>query len=515
MPTRRRARAGALLGAVLSLPGAALAETPLSAIDWLRNGHAVTLPRTVLMEPPVTDTAARPEIEVSPLEDLRLPLGLVSPQVTGLPVTLWDTSPVEVLTQEIARAPVARSAAMRTLLYTLLLTEARAPAHAGAEEALLLARIDRLMDLGAVDPAQALAALAGPSRSAALFARWFDASLLTGDEDVGCAMLKDLPHLAPDQAAAIFCTARRGDWETAALMLEAAHALEVLPRERLDLLDRFLSPDVFEDAPPLPAPGTAPSPLDFRLFEAIGERLPTTSLPRAFATADLRDVAGWKAQLEAAERLTRYGALSANQFLGLYTERRPAASGGVWDRVAALQRFETALGTGSAQAVAKTLPTVWQAMRGAGLAVPFAELFADRLAALPGLDPETAALAWRIALLSPGYEAAARRPPDDRADHGFLAALAQGRPDRAPPPDPRAETVAEGFRDPAALPADLRTDYTQGRLGAVILALIARFDSGLRGNSGDLVAALSGLRAVGLEDTARRAALQYLLLERG
>ena len=46
----------------------------------------------------------------------------------------------------------------------------------------------------------------------------------------------------------------------------------------------------------------APDPLTFRLFETIGERLPTAALPRAFAHADLRDVAGWKAQIEAAER---------------------------------------------------------------------------------------------------------------------------------------------------------------------------------------------------------------------
>ena len=45
------------------------------------------------------------------------------------------------------------------------------------------------------------------------------------------------------------------------------------------------------------------SPLLFRLHEAIGEPLPTGALPRAYAVADLRDLAGWKPQLEAAERL--------------------------------------------------------------------------------------------------------------------------------------------------------------------------------------------------------------------
>ena len=54
----------------------------------------------------------------------------------------------------------------------------------------------------------------------------------------------------------------------------------------------------------------------------------------AFAQADMRDNTGWKAQLEAAERLARNGVLDPNQLLGLYTEEKAAASGGVWDRVA-------------------------------------------------------------------------------------------------------------------------------------------------------------------------------------
>ena len=55
------------------------------------------------------------------------------------------------------------------------------------------------------------------------------------------------------------------------------------------------------------------TPLLFRLHEAIGEPLPTGNLPRSYAVADLRDLAGWKPQLEAAERLAVTGALPANR----------------------------------------------------------------------------------------------------------------------------------------------------------------------------------------------------------
>lgn len=501
--------------AFLALAPPAAAQAPLSAIDWLNRPPPRTLPGTVLMEPPVSDSARMPAIEITPLEKLAPPLGLVGAAVTGLPVDLWIGSDPAVLARLIADAPVEYSPAMQKLLYTLLLSESRPPPAAEQAETLLLARLDRLMELGAVDPAQALVQLAGPTETADRFRRWFDATLLTGDEYRSCAALTAAPWLAPDYAATIFCHMRRGDWQTAALTLEAVHALELLPADRLALLDRFVSPEIFEGAPPLPAPAD-PDPLTFRLFEAIGERLPTAPLPRLFATADLRDVAGWKAQIEAAERLTRTGAIGPNLLLGLYTERRPAASGGVWERVAAIQDLDAALTDGDARAVATTLPAAWAAMREARLETAFAEMFGERLADLQATSAPVAALIWRIRLLSSGYSEAAQTPPADAdADPQtrFLAALARGRPGLAQPPTPRARAIAAGFGPDAVPPARLADRIGTARLGEALLEAIALFDSGRQGNPADLTAALAFFRAAGLEDTAIRAALQLMLLE--
>ncbi|WP_170324677.1 hypothetical protein [Ruegeria arenilitoris] len=496
----------------LFLAGSAQAQQePLSVIEWLSDPPE-NLPGTVLLEPPVTQTGVQPDVEVTPLEALSPPLGLVSSTVTGLPVDLWQNSDPDRLAQLIARVPVKYNPAMQRLLFTLLLTEARAPAGPNAQETLLLARLDRLMQLGAADPVQSLVQLAGPTDSRERFQRWFDATLLTGDEDRSCTSLIAHPHLSLDYAAQIFCKARRGDWSSAALTLEAAHALQVLPPEDLDVLDRFLSPELYEEAEYLPQPDN-PDPLSFRLFEAIGERLPSTPLPRAFANADLRDVAGWKAQIEAAERLTRIGALTPNQLLGLYTERSPAASGAVWDRVAAVQKFESALESGKPGAVAKALPKVWEQMRSVGLEVPFAELFADRLSQMTLPDTAAENLRWRILLLSELYETAALSPPDDSVETQFLAALAQGDPGRTRSPSPWADAVAEGFAWAAPVPSDIDAMLTNGQLGEAILETMELFAHGARGNLVDLTAAVATLRRVGLEDTARRAALNLLILQ--
>ncbi|MBL4768123.1 MAG: hypothetical protein JKY94_10475 [Rhodobacteraceae bacterium] len=497
----------------LALPCSALAQEPMSVIEWLSQDRPVGLTGRVLLEPPVTGSARHSVIAVTPLEMQAQPVGLVPGSATGLPADMWEASDADTLARLIAQVQVLDTPAMQTLLYTLLLSETRPPAGKKAAETMLLARIDRLLELGATDPAQALVQHAGATETQARFARWFDATLLTGDEDRSCAALTATPHLAPDYAARIFCGARGGDWATAALLLEAAHALELLPHDTLALLDRFLSPEMFEGAPHLPTPAQ-PNPLSFRMFEAIGERFPTASLPRAFATADLRDVAGWKAQLEAAERLARIGALSPNRLLGIYSERLPAASGGIWDRVSALQRFETALNSGSADAVTKTLPIVWAAMQDVQLEVPFAVLFSERLAALDIDDPATAALAYKIRLLSSSYELAAQNPPLGAANARFLAALAQGEPSRVPASTPVAQAITDGFVNGAALPTNLQHGLNNGQLGLVILKAIGLFDSGVNGDLGDLTEALVTLRSVGLEDTARRAALQLMLLKR-
>lgn len=509
---------------------AAGGEAPLSAIDWLRPstvaqpapgavvvlpGGGATLPAP-LPEPPAVRDATSPSVTVTPLDAPRVDaVGLLPSHVTGLPATLWSNSRAADVTALIAARRVDRLPAMQALFYTLLLAEAEPTADAGQEAPVLQARIDALMRLGAVEPAQAMLDRAGPT-TPDLFRRWFDATLLTGDEDQACAALAARPHLAPDYAARVFCTARRGDWNTAALTLDTARALGFISDTEDRLLAQFLDPEMFGDEP-LPLPPVRPSPLMFRLYEAAGEPLPTTTLPRAFAMADLRPTAGWRAELISAERLTQTGALSVNRLLGVYKDRRPAASGGIWDRVAAIQRLDAALGRGDAVAVSEHLPPAWAAMRAARLEVAFAELYAEPLLemATSGRPPtgRAAALIYDIALLGAQYESAARALGERHPARAFETALAKGAP-----PDSGADrmqdAIARGFAGPE-LPPEVVQMLAEGRLGEVILQAMAQYERAAGGDLNALPVALATLRHVGLEDSARRAALQMALLRFG
>lgn len=514
--------ARASLWAAVLVAGPAGAQAPLSAIDWLTRTAPVPVvqpPNGIPLrdaptsaEPPVAQSATRPDVSVATL-DAPSPdaAGLLAPRVTGLPATLWQGSEAAVLVALLAQARVEAFPAMQTLMYTLLLAEAEPQQRAGPEALFLQARIDTLITMGAVEPALAMLdplATAHP----ALFQRWFDLTLLAGEEDRACAALVARPSLAPGWAARIYCAARLGDWQTAALTFATARSLGLLSRTEEAMLEHFLDPELFEGQP-LPLPPVRPSVLLFRLYEAIGEPLPTAPLPRAFAVADLSDTSGWKAQIEAAERLARSGALSENRLIALYTERKPAASGGVWDRTAAVQRFDAALASGDPGSVAVTLPTVWAVVEAARLEDAFARAYAPALLALP-LTGATADLAYRIALLSPGYEAAALAKGAGRPGLAFETGIARGAPPPAAPGDETAAAIAAAFAG-AAPPPDVSAAVAAGRLGEAVLIAMQRFQTGAAGEPVALRESLAAFRALGLEDTARRAALQVRLLRRG
>ena len=509
------------LAAMMLCSGPADAQEggPLSAIDWL--SQSISAPAgdgssgiaTAIEEPPVTGQGgALPEPVATTALDGPAPdgTGLIPVAISGLPQDLWGAG----LTSEIAARLVAHPdddlPALRQLFLTILLAEVDPPVDAAGKGELLQVRIDKLLALGALEQASALIEAAGAS-TPELFRRAFDVALLTRAEDRACTKMAAAPDLAPTVPARIFCMARSGDWDAAAVTLHSAEALGQITADQAALLARFLDPDLFEGdpVPPVPSPVT---PLDWLMFEAIGEPLATAGLPIAFSYAEISPRAGWKAQIEAAERLTRGGTIPPNVILGLYTERAPAASGGVWDRAAAFQKFETALSSSDGARVAATLPDVWARMQEAELEVPFAILFGQKLIDLK-LEGEAAGIALRVALLSPYLEAAARRMKPTGTQDAFLLALAKGDLAAVVPPDSLARAIAAAYRNPD-LPDEGQALLDGKRTGEAILLAITSIGRGLQGDLRGVTQGLSLLRAAGLSGIARRTALELMILER-
>ncbi|MFB9151193.1 hypothetical protein [Roseovarius ramblicola] len=503
-------RSSSALLALLLWSGPAPAQAPLSAIEWLdeMGTAAVTLPDA----PDTADSADRPDVTVTPLGAPRAgSAGLLPTATTGLPRALWESSATAALTRHIGRLPERPLPAMQALYYTLLLAEADAPPDSGANATFLRARLAALRRFGAVEPALALVERAGGAHPA-LFDAWLDLALLDGREDRACAALADTPHLSTDARARIYCLARAGDWQTAALILHGAEASGAITEPDVTLLALHLEPGLIEEIS-APVPPKDMTPLRFRLYESIGAPLGTRDLPRAYAMADLRGTAGWKAEIVAAERLAQTGALAATRLFGLYTERTPAASGGVWGRVAAVQALDRALGPGAGPGtLTDALPAAWEGARAIGLETVLSEIFAERLLAAAPLPAPVAARAAEMVLLSPLYARAGEIRAPATAHDRFLAGLAGGRP-RATDAGTRMQSaIAAGFSATSAAPEHRRL-ISEGRLGEAILAAAALIDDRAGRVAPSAVgSALSTLRAAGLEDTARRAALQIVLL---
>ncbi len=401
---------------------------------------------------------------------------------------------------------------MQSLLTRLLLAELNPPTGTNTtDDRLFLARVDRLLATGALDQADALIARSG-SQTPASFRRGFDTALLLGEEDTPCQRLSAAPDLSPTFPARIFCLARAGDWDAAVLSLGTGRALGYVSEAEDALLSRFLDPDLFEGEPHLAKP-PHPTPLTFRLFEAIGEHIPTTGLPLAFAQADLRANIGWKARVEAGERLVRVGAVSDNQIFGLYSERKPAASGGVWDRIAAVQALDKALKANDLTTLSALLPDLWDRLELAELEMPFSRIFGPELARLK-LDGDAAQIAFQMGLLSDQYEEiAVKVKAPASAKSSVLRAIALGVTDDVQAYDAASIAVLEGFAA-SKMPIRLQSLADQNRLGEAILRAISLYSNGILGDLDELSDAISFFRHIGLEKEARQAALEYLILER-
>ncbi len=507
------------LAAVACVGDLARAQTPRSAIPWLSD----SLERPPPSPPPaVNPPAAAPsapsatgEITVKPLASVSAgAVGLLPPDLTGFPRDLWGPLPaseVRALVLEHNPSGVPEAVA---LFHRIMLAEADAPM--GDAEAVLVARVDRLLALGALEEARALLERAGPS-SPELFRRWFDVGLLIDAAEEPCAALEANPALSPTLPARVFCLARGGDWSAAEITLVLGENVGSIEPEQERLLARFLDPELFEGEPdpPIVDPLT---PLDFLLREAVGLPRPSGALPTAFVWGDLDPHMPMRVRIEAAERLHLAGAIDSDRLFETYSGGAPAASGGVWDRARAWQDLDTALTSGAPESVATALSAADATFSARGLRVALGEAIADRLAnlQLTALPDHARTAAFELLLLAGQPEVASVAAPDG-VHAAALISLASG--DALPPlqDGSAVATALTAFSDRP--PAGQRETLLAGLSGAGRNgeALLAALDLVATGPSDPAAfgAGLFGLARAGQETAARRIAIQSLLAAPG
>ena len=481
-----------------------MAESPLSAIDWLSN--SITEPAAVAA-PLAAPLQGRdvPTLTVAPLGAALPDRSGVSEGVDlGLPASIWSKNSAAELAERLTTMPEITLPSLRDFYVALVSARFEAPADAIVDERFFLARIDTLMGMARLEDARTLLTDAGTEKPER-FRRYFDIGLLTSTEATACDIIEDTPEVSPTFPARVFCLARNGEWDVAALTLGTAEALGILSQQEYQLLARVRDPDLLEGDPVPPV--EAMSPLLFRLYEAIGERPLTEPLPVAFAVADLSENVGWKDRLRATERLAGIGAVNPGELLKVFKARSPAASGGSWTRVRAFQNFEAAAKTDAA-AVSRTLPVAWEAARDGGYHATLAPWFLSKIRAVK-LERSAQHTGFEIALFAQDWTAA-ETWSSARADDTALLALATNRPDQLSLSDPLIVAVRQSL---AGLPPSptIRAELEAGRTGAVLLEAIAVLAEGADGDPRSVGDALAVLVALGLETLARQVSVELVL----
>lgn len=107
----------------------------------------------------------------------------------------------------------------------------------------------------------------------------------------------------------------------------------------------------------------------------------------------------------------------------------------------------------------------------------------------------------------------ANQPPDfDEAADPFLAALSYEKP-LPNPTSSQSQIILRAFSK-GPLPREFQILIREGRQGEAILRATQLISEGATGDTEDFILGLKLLRELGLEEAARRTAMQFLILER-
>ena len=478
------------------------AQSPLSAIDWLSKANNKF--QRGMLETKNVDVEKTNDIQVSTLNSNEYQaIGLLPIYVTGIPTTIWRNSSFDDLEYSFKTMPTFSYSPIQELMYSLLLAEARPPLNEPSRYAFLEVRLDKLLNYGAVDPAIALVERASPVPER-MIPQLFDISMLSSNNFPICEPVFQNTENRELQAELIYCYARKGDWLTAHLILETEKVLGDLSDHEISLLSRYLEVDFNVDLSVLLPPPDSITPLEYRLYEAIGEPIPAEYLPIQYSQSDLSGENGWRAQVIAAERLSLTGAIPENQILGIYTNHSPGASGGMWERIKVINDLDAALD--DKENLEKSFQDAWEVFKQTNQLTVFAKLFGLRVFE-ENLSPKSKKIAANLLLLTNNFKIT--EGYWDPSDIRF--GLTAGDFSQVKVYDETEKIILQIFTEPS-VPFLVEQKLNQGKLGEVILNALLQFELGIEGNLKDFSESLSTLNLIGLETTARRAALTHLVL---
>jgi len=198
------------------------------------------------------------------------------------------------------------------------------------------------------------------------------------------------------------------------------------------------------------------------------------------------------------------GAIPEDQILGVYTKNNPGGSGGIWERVKVVSELDTALQNN--QNIEEIFLAAWKVFKQTDQLTVFAKLFGVRVFE-KNLSPKSKKIAADLLLLTNNFSLTKNywKPSDLRFG------LTSGDFTQVKVSSEIEKVILNVFTE-VSIPFLVEQKLNQGKLGEVILNALLQFETGIDGNLKDFSESLSTLNLIGLDTTARRAALTHLVL---
>lgn len=498
------------------------AQAPLSAIDWLSESlknppesFEFRIDPAPLI-PPIT-----PEIEVTNGVGHTSPdaIGILSPSVTGFSINLWGNMSTHEVVSMLESFPNNGTPEGNRLFRRILLAQANPTFDINQPGDILNARITRLFKMGALDEAEALVAIAQPL-SPLLFGIAFDTAILTDRTTQVCNALKAAPALSGDLSSRVYCLARGGDWNAAAITLSLGATIGAIDATREEMLVRYLDPELFEGEPD-PAMPEVMEAMDFVLRESLLLPRPSGLLPLPYVYRDIGLRAPLRARIEALERLVKAGAIPSNLLFTAYRTGKAASSGGVWGRENAIQMLDKTLDGGDAEKVSTAIVEASKTLGEVGLLEALAREYGEVLAKLEytpefeGAIDEIITLIHLSNITAPSWE--------NQSERTSPLILAQNIVSRAPlQVDESGDVMLTAITNALTLVSPKSANARQvlemleiGNQGQAILTALDMLANGGQSDPESIHTGLYVLTMAGQTAAARRIAVQILLMPNG
>ena len=468
----------------LASPAHTQNEVPLSAIDWL------SLPGLA----PLTEELVEPSLKsrdntITNITVTELTVtetksyGLIPAKISGIPKDFWTDLEPSMVGQLLESLSTAGLPTTNELLLRALLAET------DGNEAVLTARVRALLDRGAVHAAISLLEQSNIN-TPATFSLDAQSALLVGSTKRMCQSLTLKPHLSKDEALKIYCLAREGDWGLAVLTYFTLDTLDIFTPTVSALLKVDLDPELIGQLSLAPIVPMKVSELEFRLRESAGQRPSTQGLPLRFAYTDLSETTGWKQQLEAAEKLAIMSSLPANKLLEYYSKGPPSATGGIWERVRAVQLLDETLSDPILDPT-QDLEKFWAATINTNLAPVFARAWSDKLSSYDVSETDDHTL-FKMQVLSGGSQVS------------FFKAMERLHRQNPKILSKTYTNLLTQFKDKNVSPIPFRS--------STVLRAIRLVEDAMEGNEIALYEAIMLIRCMGLTPMAEQLALDFMIL---